>query len=196
MIIFVDSNVLISAILNPSGTPSKAFTKAVTLPNKAVICQQNIEEVIKTFRTKFPYKVDDIRMFFITASDALDIIPTPTEKVLSENKIRDITDRPILRAAIEAKADIILTGDKDFLEAGLSKPLPMTPTQFLLYNAYESIKTNNYFVHDVQEPYMVNHKYSTSSFYDILKEHFNEEEAKLLSIKISELIAHHDKKKV
>lgn len=29
-----------------------------------------------------------------------------------------VNDRPILRAAIYANADILLTGDKDFLESG------------------------------------------------------------------------------
>ena len=35
---------------------------------------------------------------------------------MTETQIRDVNDRPILRAAIEAKADVLLTGDKDFLE--------------------------------------------------------------------------------
>ena len=42
-----------------------------------------------------------------------------------------MNDRPILRAAIYAKADVILTGDKDFLEAGLMKPRIMTVTEFI-----------------------------------------------------------------
>ncbi len=37
------------------------------------------------------------------------------------------------RAAIEAKADILLTGDKDFLESGLKNPIIMTPSEFLKY---------------------------------------------------------------
>lgn len=47
--------------------------------------------------------------------------------------IRNIDDRPILRAAMKAKVDIILTGDKDFLESGLDNPLIMTPADFLIY---------------------------------------------------------------
>ena len=56
---------------------------------------------------------------------------SPVEEYSSEIKIRDINDRPILRAAIHAKADILLTGDKDFLESGLSNPLIMTATAFI-----------------------------------------------------------------
>ena len=49
----------------------------------------------------------------------LELIPVPVEEVMTETQIRDVDDRPILRAAIEAKADVLLTGDKDFLESGV-----------------------------------------------------------------------------
>ena len=49
----------------------------------------------------------------------------------TETQIRDVNDRPILRAAIEAKADVLLTSDKDFLESGVKKPAIMTPAEFL-----------------------------------------------------------------
>lgn len=55
----------------------------------------------------------------------------PIETRESETQIRDVKDRPILRAAIEAKADVLLTGDKDFLESGVKKPAIMTPAEFL-----------------------------------------------------------------
>lgn len=61
----------------------------------------------------------------------LEVVATPSEKHSFEDKIRDVNDRPILRAAIYAKADVILTGDKDFLEAGLMKPRVMTATEFI-----------------------------------------------------------------
>ena len=60
-------------------------------------------------------------------------MPIPTDQKAAEAKIRDVNDRPILRAAIEAHADILLTGDKDFLEAGLDNPLILTPAEFLEY---------------------------------------------------------------
>ena len=44
----------------------------------------------------------------------LELVPVPIETRESETQIRDVKDRPILRAAIEAKADVLLTGDKDF----------------------------------------------------------------------------------
>ena len=44
---------------------------------------------------------------------------------------QNVDDRPILRAAIESKADVLLTGDKDFLESGLKNPVIITPAEFL-----------------------------------------------------------------
>lgn len=38
-----------------------------------------------------------------------------------------------MRSAIEVKADIVLTGDKDFLESGIKNPTIMTPAEFLKY---------------------------------------------------------------
>ena len=62
---------------------------------------------------------------------AMEVVPTPKTEVESEEKIRDITDRPILRAAVYAQADILLTGDKDFLEADVKVPKIVTATEFL-----------------------------------------------------------------
>jgi len=61
----------------------------------------------------------------------VEIIPVPPIAYADEDKIRDVKDRPILRAAISAEADILLTGDKDFLESGLHAPRMMTATLFL-----------------------------------------------------------------
>ena len=46
-----------------------------------------------------------------------------------ERLIRDIMDRPILRSAVVSDVDIILTGDKDFLESGIEHPRMMTPSE-------------------------------------------------------------------
>ncbi len=46
-----------------------------------------------------------------------------------------MNDRPILRAAVNANVDIILTGDNDFLEAGIQHPRIMNAATFLEYDA-------------------------------------------------------------
>lgn len=131
MKVLIDTNILISAALNPHGTPFKAYVKAVSYPNDGIICEQNIEELRRIFNRKFPTKLNALDEFLALALSALEIVPTPETENENENKIRDVMDRPILRAAISANADIILTGDKDFLESGIIKPKILTASDFL-----------------------------------------------------------------
>ena len=96
-----------------------------------IVCDQNIDELRRIFNRKFPQKLSALERFLSLALLTLELVPTPSEEHISESKIRDVNDRPILRAAIYAKADILLTGDKDFLESGLKHPKIMTATDFL-----------------------------------------------------------------
>jgi predicted nucleic acid-binding protein len=102
----------------------------VTYPNKGIICDQNIEELRRIFNRKFPQKISLLEHFFAIAFLAVEVVPTPVEESEEENRIRDVADRPILRAALSAKADILLTGDKDFLESGVINPRIMTAAEF------------------------------------------------------------------
>ena len=131
MRVLIDTNVLISAALYPNSTPYHAYVKAATYPNRGLICEQNVDEMKRIFNKKFPDRIAALDRFLSVALLTLELVPMPVDETLSEAKIRDVKDRPILRAAINADADILLTGDKDFLESGLEKPKAMTPTEFL-----------------------------------------------------------------
>lgn len=134
MRILVDTNILISAALNPKGTPYKAYLKAATYPNKGILCDQNIEELWRIFNRKFPTKIPMLEKFLAYSLSVIEVVTIPELEEKSESLIRDVCDRPILRAAIHAKADILLTGDKDFLESGVTNPKIMTATEFLNQN--------------------------------------------------------------
>lgn len=54
-----------------------------------------------------------------------------TDKVLGD--LRDKKDIPVLSNAIYYGVDILLTGDKDFLESNLTAPLIISPQEFLEY---------------------------------------------------------------
>lgn len=131
MRVLIDSNVLFSSALNPNGTPFKAYVKAVTSPNTGMICQQNIDELRRTFNRKLPGKIQLLESFLAIAMTALEIVTVPNDKYDVERLVRDPDDRPILRAAINAKADVIVTGDNDLLEARIDHPVICTPSQFL-----------------------------------------------------------------
>ena len=134
MRIFIDTNVLFSAILFRSGAPHLAYSKAVSHPNCGIVCERNIEELKNIFKRKAPHKVDSLDRFLALALPALEIAPVPNEASPLENAIRDVKDRVIFRAALHAKADVFLTGDKDFTESGIETPRILTPTEFLTLN--------------------------------------------------------------
>lgn len=46
-------------------------------------------------------------------------------------KIRDVKDRPILRAALKCNAAYLLTGDRDFLESEIKNPTIISANDFL-----------------------------------------------------------------
>ncbi len=131
MKVLIDTNILISAALNPNGTPFKAYLKAVTYPNRGVVCEQNVDEMRRIYNRKFPKRIADFERFLSMALMTLELVPIPDVEDYDEQKIRDENDRAILRAAINADADVILTGDKDFLESGITHPKIMTAAEFL-----------------------------------------------------------------
>ena len=129
----IDKNVLISAALNANSVPYQAYLKAVTYPNHGLICEQNVDEMKRVFNKKFPNRLAALDRFLSVALLTMELVPIPTDEDIAELKIRDVKDRPILRAAMEAGADVLLTGDKDFLESGLERPAIMTPAEFVGY---------------------------------------------------------------
>ena len=133
MRLLVDTNILISAALFPDSVPARAFTKAVTPPHDAVVCDYSLDEMRRVYNRKFPHKLQDFERFVSALMLSVDLVSTPTqeESVEGENAIRDVNDRPIFRAATAAKVDVILTGDKDFLESGIINPKSLTAAEFL-----------------------------------------------------------------
>ncbi len=130
MRVMIDTNILISSILG-HGTPFQAYVKAVSYPNQGVICSQIVDEMRRIFNRKFPKKIPAMERFLTMALQTLELVQIPETKFEQESSIRDVKDRTILRAAIAAHVDIILTGDKDFLESGLSHPQIKTAAEFI-----------------------------------------------------------------
>lgn len=133
MRILVDTNILVSAALFPNSVPSKAFIKAVTPPHDAVVCDYSLDEMRRVFNRKFPHKLEVFESFVSLLTLSVDMVFTPTaeDAVKGESAIRDVNDRPIFRAAVYAKVDAILTGDKDFLESGITEPRILTAAEFI-----------------------------------------------------------------
>ena len=131
MRIMLDTNIIISAALFPNGRAAQAFFKALQPPYQPLVCDYVVDELHRKFREKFPNQLTELEAFLFNALSFIKLVPTPEEAVSSEQKIRDPKDRPILRAALDAHADLFLTGDKDFLESSVTDPRIISVPEFL-----------------------------------------------------------------
>ena len=114
MRVLIDTNVLISAALNASGVPFRAYVKAASYPNHGLICEQNVDEMKRIFNKKFPKRLASLDKFLSVALMTVEMVPMPIDENNSETCIRDIDDRPILRAALKRKQMSCLPGIKIF----------------------------------------------------------------------------------
>lgn len=134
MKVFIDTNVLISAALFPNSVTGKAFIKAVSHPNHAIVCEENIVELKRIFNKKFPNKVAILDTFLSLSMLTVEVVSVPNNEIEDEKLIRDEKDRPIFRAAVANGSDVFLSGDKDFLESGISDPRIISPGDFITLN--------------------------------------------------------------
>ena len=131
MRVMIDTNIFISSALFPKGRAAEALWKALGPPYQPVVCEYVIDELHRKFREKFPERTVELEAFLYTALPSFTVVPTPEETIEVESAIRDPKDRPILRAALNAGADLFLTGDKDFLESSVSDPRIISVSAFL-----------------------------------------------------------------
>lgn len=131
MRVMIDTNIFISAALFPNGRVAAALMKALMPPYEPVVCDYVVDELHRKFREKFPDRMVELEAFLFTALQSIKVVSTPEEETEAELKIRDVKDRPILRAALDAGADLFLTGDKDFLESKVTDPRIISVSEFL-----------------------------------------------------------------
>lgn len=131
MRVMIDTNIFNSAVLFPKGRAAEALYKALIPPYQPVVCDYVVDELHRKFQEKFPDRLVELEAFLYTALPAFEVVTTPEEVNEAEAKIRDPKDRPILRAALNAGADLFLTGDKDFLESSVEDPRIIIVAAFL-----------------------------------------------------------------
>ena len=128
---FIDSNVSISAGLFPNSVSAAAVIKALTPPNTAFVSDYSLDETHRKISEKFPDKVHALEEFLYRALFTIQLIKTPPDVLEDEEKVSDPNDRPIIRAAINADVDVLITGDKRLLASDIVMPRIITPKDFL-----------------------------------------------------------------
>jgi len=131
MRVLIDTNVLVSAVLYPAGMARRALIEAVEGSDEAIVCDYAIAELHDVFQRKFPAQVELLPQFMAYLSSGVNIVSTPERSEPDEIALRDPKDQPILSSAHANNADLILTGDKDILDAGLTHPQAVDPRRYL-----------------------------------------------------------------
>lgn len=110
----IDTNVIISAVLQPRSNPYFAIKKAQILGLILVSPLTWAELEIVIFRSKFDryISVQDRQEFLLDLSRVVEFI---LETQFITNACRDVKDNKYLELAVNGKAELIITGDKDLL---------------------------------------------------------------------------------
>lgn len=117
MKVILDTNVLISAIVF-GGKARSVLLALMSTDNKIYVSEYVVKEFSEKVHQKWPDKADQLLDLFYSVP----VCFCESSKIL-QGELRDKKDIPVLSDALYHKVDIILTGDKDFLEAELEKPL-------------------------------------------------------------------------
>ena len=111
--IVVDTNIFISAALNPNGTVSQALTKAIQ-EFTIVHSDETYQELAdRLYKPKFDKYISKQRR-----AEFLSLIHSRSQfiKPISQIRIcRDLDDNKFLDLLIDSNAEFLLTGDKDLL---------------------------------------------------------------------------------
>lgn len=131
MRVFLDTNVIVSGF----GTRGLCadLIRLVITRHELAVSEVVLEEVKRVLLDKFGLPSDDVQRVE-TFLRRYPVVSTPPDTSgFPLDRLKDENDRKILAAAIEAEADVLITGDGDLLALGdlLHRPWIMDPRSFL-----------------------------------------------------------------
>lgn len=124
----LDTNVLISVMLFPSSRMN-AMMNYIFSEHRLILSSYIVEELRYVVRRKFPSKIDAVEQ--LLAGMSYEYVRTPQKMDENMFDIRDYKDYPVLFTAMVEEVDILITGDKDFLDVDVEFPEIMTPAVFV-----------------------------------------------------------------
>ena len=129
MKVMLDTNVLISAFVF-GGQAGRVLETLLANPfdYEVYVSEYVDKELRDKLQQKWPGKADKVyhayrQMNFVFCGSTTDVLGT----------LRDKKDIPVLSDARYHKVDVLLTGDKDFLEADIDSPVILSPAMMLHY---------------------------------------------------------------
>jgi putative PIN family toxin of toxin-antitoxin system len=114
MRVVFDSNIFISALLIPGSKAEKAIARIIDGTDSLVLSKAIIDEVLTVLARKFGSDREHISRTALYIADLGEII----NPLIKLKIVKDDPDNRILECAIEGKAGLIVTGDKELLSLG------------------------------------------------------------------------------
>jgi len=128
--VVIDTNVLISGLLSTTSTPAQAVERAVTKAQLVATLETLRELIEKLHSPKFDRYVRRERRDALLerVASLVEII----EVLQSIRASRDSKDDKFLEAAVNGRADVIVTGDQDLLDLNPFRGIAiLTPADYL-----------------------------------------------------------------
>ena len=128
--VVIDTNVLISGLFSTTSTPALAVEKAATKAQLVATTETLRELIGKMHSPKFDRYVRRERRDALLerVASLVEII----DVLQSIRASRDLKDDKFLEAAVNGRADVIVTGDKDLLDLNPFRDVAIvTPAEYL-----------------------------------------------------------------
>ena len=110
MRLFLDANVLFSAALTPDGRARALFELAGLKEMTLLASPHSIAEARRNIELKYPDRAEELRTLVEQLSETVEANPSMVARAAERGLPAE--DAPILAAAIQAHADLLVTGDR------------------------------------------------------------------------------------
>ena len=128
----LDTNILVSALCFPGGSPDLVFRAAVHKKYEMITCQFILNEFSRVLKNKFGFSGEE-------AARAVNVVKSAAHQTVQPLNVPEIItakpqDNYILACALEAGADYLVTGDKKHIRplGSIGKTKIVCAAEFLL----------------------------------------------------------------
>ncbi len=126
--VVLDTNVLVSGLAYPEGVPGRIVIAWRQGGLDVVLSKYILDEMVRvlpkfTRNKRSPAEIRDLADSFLFTAEIVE----PSGEV--DEALRDKADEPVLGTLLAAKADYLITGDKDLLALAGEYPI-VTPAAF------------------------------------------------------------------
>ena len=123
--VFLDTSVVIAAVLSPTGGARKLFLLGEAGVLTLVVGPTVLKECDEVVRRKVPHSLPMLAQLLMTTAMGTSVVPTKKQIAKVQALVRYAPDAHVLAEAIQAKPDWFVTHDKEhFLKSRRKLTLP------------------------------------------------------------------------